>query len=57
MSTFVLDVIMTANDEEPSCGKCDYVVDAPQRFCDECGQNFWCHYRRSVFIERNEGND
>ena len=38
----------TAEDEEPDCIRCDYIADANQTFCSECGKNYWCHYRRTV---------
>lgn len=40
--------IMTADDEEPSCGRCDYVTNATEEFCNECGNNYWCHYQRTI---------
>ena len=40
--------IMTADDEEHSCGRCDYVTNATEKFCNECGNNYWYHYQRTI---------
>ena len=39
-----------ADIEEPKCIRCDYVL-AGQHFCDECINNFWCHYERTEINE------
>ena len=43
--------ILTADDEEPNCGRCNHMF-ASQEYCDECGNNFWCHYERTDYIKK-----
>lgn len=40
--------IMTADNEEPDCCRCDYINDSTDDFCNECGNNYWCHYQRTI---------
>lgn len=48
----MLYYILTADDEEPDCGRCMYVT-ASQKICDECGAA-WKNYRREVFEEEED---
>jgi hypothetical protein len=38
--------IYTADDEEPSCLKCDN-LDASDEYCQKCTNTFWSGYERA----------
>ena len=49
-------IIYNADDEEPLCGRCDYVCDS-QSYCDtNCGsEHFWNGYERTEYLETLKG--
>lgn len=44
-------VHLSADDEEPDCGRCEYVCSG-QDICDRCGPEYgWANYRHDVSID------
>lgn len=44
------DIKMTADHEEPNCGKCDHQTEYSEEKCEECGKCGWCYYEHTVDI-------
>ena len=49
-------MIYTADTEEPDCGRCDNVTTGSDEYCAECGNGYWCHYKRTEYEGENEQN-
>lgn len=47
-------MIYTADTEEPDCGRCDNVTIGSDEYCAECGNGYWCHYKRTEYEGENE---
>ena len=54
------EIIYTADDEYPDCGRCDHICDRYDLCCDKCGEEYWWqYYKRTEYIkdekEKNNG--
>lgn len=48
----MINVIFTADDEEPRCDRCDNQIKSCDWCCENCGsEHWWCEYKRSEVLE------
>ena len=49
-----VEIIYTADDEEPDCILCDNVCTASDNVCARCGKSGWMYYQRSEVINKKD---